>query len=122
MLSIPQKDFVFVTFWLISNVDPLRKASRSPACCTLQLQPPHGFVSRFLAERVPSSFRPIHLSAPVTPTREFCIALLKAKIEATIMNLGDIIGWPSDNNVVGPFATAAKQSLLRLVPYLLPRD
>jgi hypothetical protein len=85
-------------------------------------KPPHAFVDKFLAERVPCSFRPIHLSAPIAPTRDFCIALLKAKIEATIMNLGDIIGWPTENHVVGPFAAAAKQSLLRLVPYLLPPE
>lgn len=84
--------------------------------------PGYAFVSRFLAERVPRFSRPIHLSAPITPTRDFCIALLQAKIEATITNLGDPIGWPTDKNVVGPFAAAAKQSLLRVIPYLLPAE
>lgn len=84
--------------------------------------PSRAFISRFLAERIPHFSTPIHLSTPITPTRDFCIALLKAKIEATITNLGDPIGWPTDNNVVGPFAAAAKQSLLRLVPFLLPPE
>lgn len=84
--------------------------------------PPHAFISRFLAERIPHFSRPIHLSVPITPTRDFCIALLRAKIEATIANLGDPIGWPQSNNVVGPFAIAAKQSLLRILPYLLPPE
>ena len=33
-----------------------------------------------------------------------------------------MIGWESDNNVVGPIAAAAKPSLLRLIPHILPRD
>lgn len=33
-----------------------------------------------------------------------------------------MIGWEDDNNIVGPIAAAAKQSLLRLVPYILPPE
>ena len=33
-----------------------------------------------------------------------------------------MIGWPSDNEVVGPRAAAAKQSLLRLIPHILPQE
>ena len=33
-----------------------------------------------------------------------------------------MIGWEDDNNTVGPIAAAAKQSLLRLVPYILPPE
>ena len=33
-----------------------------------------------------------------------------------------MIGWESDNNTVGPIAVAAKQSLLRLIPYIIPTD
>lgn len=54
------------------------------------------------------------------PTREFCIALFTAKIEATIGNIGDRIGWEDDNNTVGPIAAAAKQLLLRLIPHIIP--
>lgn len=31
-----------------------------------------------------------------------------------------MIGWESDNNKVGPVAAAAKQSLLRLIPHIIP--
>ncbi len=62
------------------------------------------------------------LPTPVAPTREFCVALFISKIEATIRNIGDMIGWESDNVTVGPIAAAAKQSLLRLIPHIMPRD
>lgn len=35
---------------------------------------------------------------------------------------GDVIGWKDDNNTVGPIAVAAKQSLLRLIPHIIPTD
>lgn len=56
------------------------------------------------------------------PTRHFCVALFVSKIHATIKNIGDMIGWEDDHNVVGPIATAAKQSLLRLVPHIMPQE
>ena len=31
-----------------------------------------------------------------------------------------MIGWESDNNTVGPVAIAAKQSLLHLIPHIMP--
>lgn len=55
-------------------------------------------------------------------TREFCLTLFTSKIEATIKNVGDMIGWEDDNNTVGPIAAAAKQSLLRLVPHIIPAE
>jgi hypothetical protein len=33
-----------------------------------------------------------------------------------------MIGWEDDNNTVGPIAAAAKQSLLRLIPHIMPAD
>ena len=33
-----------------------------------------------------------------------------------------MIGWEDDNNTVGPIAAAAKQSLLRLIPHIMPED
>ena len=33
-----------------------------------------------------------------------------------------MIGWEDDNNTVGPITTAAKQSLLRLIPHIMPTD
>ncbi|TVY33320.1 hypothetical protein LOCC1_G008119 [Lachnellula occidentalis] len=64
--------------------------------------------------------KPESIPVPVAPTREFCVALFTSKIEATIKNVGDMIGWESDNSVVGPIAAAAKQSLLRLIPNIMP--
>lgn len=58
----------------------------------------------------------------MAPTREFCVALFTAKVEATIRNLGDMIGWESDEVTVGPVALAAKQSLLRFIPHMTPAD
>jgi len=31
-----------------------------------------------------------------------------------------MIGWEDDNNTVGPIAVAAKQSILRLIPHIMP--
>ena len=31
-----------------------------------------------------------------------------------------MIGWEDDNNTVGPIAAKAKQSLLRLIPHIMP--
>jgi hypothetical protein len=33
-----------------------------------------------------------------------------------------MIGWESNNITIGPIAAAAKQSLLRLIPYIMPID
>ena len=33
-----------------------------------------------------------------------------------------MIGWEDDNNTVGAIAAAAKQSLLRLIPHIMPAD
>ena len=62
------------------------------------------------------------LPIPVAPTCEFCVALFMSKIEATIKNIGNMIWWESDNVTVGPIAAAAKQSLLRLIPHIMPED
>ena len=48
--------------------------------------------------------------------------LLYSKIKAIIRNKGDVIGYAGDNFYVGPKTAAAKQSLLRLLPYILPAD
>jgi hypothetical protein len=41
-----------------------------------------------LFEQKPASF-----SFPVAPTREFYMQLVTSKLEATIGNIGDMIGW-----------------------------
>ncbi|MCJ1349392.1 hypothetical protein MMC31_007632 [Peltigera leucophlebia] len=66
--------------------------------------------------------KPKLLPIPVAPTREFCIALFTSKIETTIGNIGNMIGWESENNTVSPVAVAAKQSFLRLIPHIMPPD
>ena len=50
------------------------------------------------------------------------MALLRSKIMATIGNIGDRIGWESDNVTVGPVAAAAKRSLLQFVPHMVPTE
>ncbi|MCJ1343386.1 hypothetical protein MMC31_001579 [Peltigera leucophlebia] len=82
---------------------------------------PPAFAAFWLRERLFEQ-RPKSLPIPVAPTREFCVALFTSKIKATIGNIGDMIGWKSDNNTVGPVAAAAKQSLLRLIPHILPPE
>lgn len=52
--------------------------------------------------------------------RDFCVTILKAKVEGLIGNQCDRIGWEEDKLTVGPLAPAAKQSLLRLIPLILP--
>ncbi|KAJ7459726.1 hypothetical protein FB451DRAFT_557131 [Mycena latifolia] len=60
------------------------------------------------------------LPGDVEPTRNFAIHFLVSKVEETIKNEGDVIGWEPDHNVVGPMAARAKQSLLRLIPHVFP--
>ncbi|KND92187.1 hypothetical protein TOPH_03052 [Tolypocladium ophioglossoides CBS 100239] len=84
-------------------------------------QLPLDFAAVWLRERLFEQ-KPRSLPIPVAPTREICVALFTAKIEATIRNIGDMIGWENDNNTVGPIAVVAKQSLLRLIPYIMPAD
>ena len=43
-------------------------------------------------------------------------------MEQVIKNEGVPIGWESDHAFTGPIAVAAKQSLLRLIPLILPAD
>ncbi|KAK3377207.1 3-hydroxybutyryl-CoA dehydratase [Lasiosphaeria ovina] len=83
--------------------------------------PPLSFAAEYLLERL-FKFMPPSLAMPVAPTREFWMHVLVAKIEATIRGEGEMIGWEDDNETVGPVALAAKQSLLRAIPYLLPVD
>jgi len=60
---------------------------------------------------------------PVAPTRDYAHALIEAKINETIGNEGDTIGWVGPGGqFVGPRAVAAKHSLLRLLPAVLPPE
>ncbi|KAK3360798.1 3-hydroxybutyryl-CoA dehydratase [Lasiosphaeria ovina] len=108
------------------TLSPDHKASSHPrehdcllieaACMRAALfnyNPPPDFCSTWLLER-------LYLPVAVAPTRDFCVSLFTSKIEATIRNIGDTIGGVDDGNTVGPVALAAKQSLLRLIPHILP--
>ena len=86
-----------------------------------RFDPPLDFSIKYLHDRI-FNFKPASFSVPVAPTREFWIHVVEAKIKATIKNEGDMIGWEDDNETVGPKALAAKQSLLRAIPYLMPPE
>ena len=83
--------------------------------------PPSGFAVKYLYSRI-FDFKPDAFRLPVAPTREFWIHVIQSKIEATIKNGGDMIGWEDDEETVGPVALAAKQSLLKAIPHLLPQE
>ena len=82
---------------------------------------PDELAQMFLHDRL-FNFKPPKLTAPVAPTRVFWMHVLATKIEATIGNPGDMIGWEDDEETVGPAASSAKQSLLRVVPSILPPE
>jgi len=65
---------------------------------------------------------PKELPLPIAPLREFWVAMFASRINATIGEEGDMIGWEDDHNTVGPVALKAKQSLLRFIPHMLPAD
>lgn len=72
-----------------------------------------------------TSFQPVRLMPKMFPqspagNRDFCIAMLKAKVEGLGGSQGDRIGREEDKLTVGPLASAAKQSLLRLIPLIHP--
>ncbi|KIK61131.1 hypothetical protein GYMLUDRAFT_73533 [Collybiopsis luxurians FD-317 M1] len=92
-------------------------ASMRAALFNLQL--PDNFTAKWLLSRLFEQ-KPKKLPNPAF-TRDFTLELVRSKIEATIKNIGDMIGWEDDHEVVGPVAYAAKQSLLRLLPYIVPR-
>lgn len=83
--------------------------------------PPQDFAAQHLLGRL-FKFNPDSLSMSVAPTRQFWMHVLESKIKATIRDEGDMIGWEDDNETVGRVALAAKQSLLRAVPYIMPVD
>jgi hypothetical protein len=83
--------------------------------------PPSEFAAKYLHSRI-FDFKADTFTLPVAPTREFWIHVRESKVEATIRNEGDMIGWEDDEETVGPVALAAKQSLLKAIPHLLPQD
>ncbi|EAQ90081.1 hypothetical protein CHGG_06700 [Chaetomium globosum CBS 148.51] len=81
---------------------------------------PPNFASAWLRQRLFEQ-KPDLLPIPVGPTREFCVALLASKTEATLKDIGDMTGCEDDDNSVGPIVAAAKKSLLRLIPHIMPK-
>ncbi|KAK0744946.1 hypothetical protein B0T21DRAFT_399239 [Apiosordaria backusii] len=82
---------------------------------------PAEFFSEWFLPRT-FTFMPESLSFPVEPTREFWTNVFRVKIEATIRQEGNMIGWESDNHTVGPQALKAKEALLEFIPHILPED
>ena len=82
---------------------------------------PLDFATEYFHDRL-FKFKPDSLSRPVTPTRDFWIHVLEEKVRATIRSPGDMIGWEDDQETVGTVALAAKQCLLRAIPFFLPQD
>ncbi len=76
-------------------------------------------VAQYLHDRV-FDFKLKTLSVPVAPTCEIWMHVFESKIKSTIQNEGDMTGWEDDEEMVGPIAAAAKQSLLRVVPPIMP--
>ncbi|KAJ3047222.1 hypothetical protein HK097_000112 [Rhizophlyctis rosea] len=108
------------------ELDPMAKKTLITQLATVrvalfQRHLPIDFVSQWLHSRWPIP----HLCPnPPSPTRAFTLALLTAKIESMIGKEGDPIGvdWKESEFVVGPKASAAKQSLLRIIPLILPHE
>jgi hypothetical protein len=80
---------------------------------------PTDFVASWLPRRPPSAKS---IPVDITPTREFALGFLGAKIEEVIPDEGGFIGWDEDCNVVGPRALRAKELLLQLLPCILPPE
>ncbi|KAG6362093.1 hypothetical protein INS49_010322 [Diaporthe citri] len=109
----------------VARADVLRslltQAARSRSAL-LNKPLPAAFVATWLFW---ANFQPVEWMPKMFPlhpagNRDFCIAMLEAKFEGLIGNQGDRIGWEEDKLTVGPLASAAKQSLLRLIPLILP--
>lgn len=83
--------------------------------------PPFDFAVKHLHGRL-FDFKPESFVIPVAPTGEFWIHVFESKIEATIGNAGDMIGWEDDEETVGPIALEAKHTLLRAIPHIMPSE
>ncbi|KAJ7725924.1 hypothetical protein B0H16DRAFT_1384093 [Mycena metata] len=120
--------FVFKKTEGVNNVWPddldkrlyiLEQCARIRAALFSFVLPPD-FIASWLARRIPCAKSiPAHM---ITPTRDFALRLLSAKINETIPDQGGLIGWEEDHHVVGPNALRAKTLLLRLLPLILPAE
>ncbi|KAL4947814.1 hypothetical protein BDW69DRAFT_177642 [Aspergillus filifer] len=76
------------------------------------ITPPKGFSTFWLRERLSLETTDMKLTVPVSPTREFCIALFEAKIA--------LIGQERYSSI--STVTATRAALLELLPTILPED
>ncbi|KAF8170677.1 hypothetical protein K438DRAFT_1853678 [Mycena galopus ATCC 62051] len=119
--------FVFEKMQGVNNIwpdDTTKRFSILEQCARIRaalfsFHLPADFIASWLTRRPPC---PTSILVDIAPTREFAIAFLAAKINETIPDEGGFIGWEEDQNVVGPVALKAKQSLLRLLPWILPPE
>ena len=88
---------------------------------TVQLQSPTR-LHRCLAPRTPLRTETQIVPHSRCSHTRVLLCFFTSKIEATVGNIGDVIGWEDDNNTVGLVAAAAKRSLLRLIPHIMPAD
>ncbi|KAJ6557356.1 hypothetical protein DFH09DRAFT_543815 [Mycena vulgaris] len=125
--SLGRQIFVFEKAEGVKNVWPADGGKKlailtQSACIRAALfrfELPLNFAKLWLPQCPPN---PKVLLSDIEPTREFAIHFLVSKVEEMIKNEGDMIGWESDHNVVGPIAASAKRSLLRLIPLIFPVD
>lgn len=84
---------------------------------------PATFVATWLfwASYQPVEWMPKIFPLPPAGTRLFCVAILKAELEGLIDNQGNRMWEEEDQLTIGLLAAAAKQSLLRLIPLILPQ-
>lgn len=78
---------------------------------------PEGFTSRWLLDRLFGSERQL-CPLSIQPTREFCMALLAARVEWT---LSRCVAHAGTSLLLNPLLATVRESLLRLLPRVLPR-
>ncbi|KAG6810278.1 hypothetical protein H0H92_012607 [Tricholoma furcatifolium] len=81
--------------------------------------PPQDFIAHYFLDRLYWP-KPKRLNISVAPTRRFWIHVLESQLKATIKERGYM--YDHADQIVGPRAVAAKKSLLRLIPYIMPPD
>ncbi|KAL4967703.1 uncharacterized protein BDV14DRAFT_169029 [Aspergillus stella-maris] len=93
--------------------DTLLTQCASIRASLFNLTPPKGFSTFWLRERLCSQTPDLKLTVPVSPTREFCIALFEARVNS-------LLGQEqySGNRTI----TATKDALLNLIPTILPEE
>ncbi|KJZ76394.1 hypothetical protein HIM_04123 [Hirsutella minnesotensis 3608] len=92
----------------------LEEAARL-AATLFRFTPPHDFCHEWLTDRILGPQNSDLCRHVVAPTRDFCAALLDAKIQATLLRVA--CRWPS----LASLSLGLKDTLKELVPHVLPR-